>query len=148
MRHEWQEMFFYALGETGNVSEAAEFAGISRRHAYRCRAEDQEFADRWDDCREAGVDKLEQEARRRARDGVSRNVLYQGTPVDVVREYSDTLMIFLLKAYRPEVFQDGAFDARLKALENARDAHWTRPPGTNGTGHPPALPEHGSGYQG
>ena len=46
------------------------------------------------------------EARRRALTGVEEPVYYKGEAVDRTAKYSDTLLIFLLKAHRPEKFRD------------------------------------------
>ena len=53
-----------------------------------------------------GADALEDEAVRRAVDGVDEQVFYQGKACGVVRKYSDTLLIFLLKGRRPERYRD------------------------------------------
>ena len=59
------------------------------------------------------VPNLEDEARRRALQGVEKPVFREGRQVGTVTEYSDTLLIFLLKARRPEKFRDRA---RFEAL--------------------------------
>lgn len=101
---------------TGNVSAAAQKAGIGRMTAYDARNTDgkegaalleaQEFAAAWDSAREVAADALELEARRRAKEGWPEPVFYQGKQVGRVRKYSDTLLIFLLKATRPEKFRE------------------------------------------
>ncbi len=53
-----------------------------------------------------GTDRMEDEARRRAVDGVEESVFYQGEQVSTVRRYSDTLLIFMLKARRPETYRE------------------------------------------
>ena len=53
-----------------------------------------------------GADMLEDEAVRRAKDGVERPVYQGGKLVGHVQEYSDTLLIFLLKGARPEKYRD------------------------------------------
>jgi hypothetical protein len=58
----------------------------------------------WDDAIEAGADVLEAEAWRRAVEGVERPIVSGGKVVTTVREYSDTLLIFLLKGRRPEKY--------------------------------------------
>ena len=45
---------------------------------------------------------LEDEARRRAVDGVDEPVFQQGKQVGTIRKHSDTLLIFLLKGIRPQ----------------------------------------------
>lgn len=83
-----QYLFIAALGETPNVSRACVLAGIGRRTAYEWREEDPAFAAMWDDALEAACDELEAVARARA------------------VESSDTLLIFLLKAHRPEKYRE------------------------------------------
>ncbi len=49
---------------------------------------------------------LEAEARRRAVEGVRKPVYCRGEIVGTVKEYSDTLLIFLMKGARPEKYRD------------------------------------------
>jgi hypothetical protein len=51
---------------------------------------------------ETGTDLLEDEALRRAEDGVAEPRFYEGRLCGHVQKYSDTLLIFLLKARRPQ----------------------------------------------
>lgn len=112
----WREVFLKALSDGGVVRHAAEAAGVSKNTAYREREKDSAFAEAWDDAIDDAADVLEAEARRRAILGVEK-VTYvrngtdeKGRPTFVqqtVREYSDTLLIFLLKGMRPEKFRDG-----------------------------------------
>lgn len=81
-----QARFINALTDTGNVSRSASTAGIKRSTLYKWRNEDQDFASRWDEALEECTCALEGEAIRRAKEG------------------SDTLLIFLLKALRPEKY--------------------------------------------
>ena len=53
---------------------------------------------------------MELEARRRAVKGTDKPVFQRGEQVGTIREYSDTLLMFLLKANKPEKFRDN-FDA-------------------------------------
>lgn len=102
----WCRAFLAMLSETGNISDACRKARIDRSAAYKRRAADQSFAEKWDDALDAAADVLEAEARRRAHDGVLEPVFYQGYEVGQVRRYSDTLLIFLLKGARPEKFRE------------------------------------------
>jgi hypothetical protein len=105
--------FLDALERCGNVTQAAAAAGVERTSMYRVRAADPEFAAKWEEAAELGADALEDEARRRAHDGVeepltcARGLILDdyGQPV-TVRKYSDTLLIFLLKGARPEKYRD------------------------------------------
>jgi hypothetical protein len=102
-----RESFLKTLAETSTVSRAARVAGIKRSTLYKWRKEDETFALAWDEALEEGIDKLEAEAVRRAKDGTQEPVYYQGKQVGTIQRYSDTLLIFLLKKLRPEKFGDG-----------------------------------------
>lgn len=78
------------LAAGGSVTAAAGKIGMTRQALYQAKSADPEFAREWDDAIEAGTDVLEDEAVRRAKDG------------------SDTLLIFTLKARRPDKFKDRA----------------------------------------
>src|SRR3982751_4565322 len=101
---DWRPAFLSALGQTCNVVSACRAARVSRRTAYYHREKFPRFRDAWDDAIEDAVDLMEAEARRRAVDGTDRPVFYKGKQVGAIREYSDKLLIFLLKANRPEKY--------------------------------------------
>jgi len=82
--------FIAALRNSGNVRASCNKAKISRRTAYNWRNRWAAFAAEWAEALEDSCDVLEAEARRR------------GMAV------SDRLLMFLLKAHRPEVFGDKA----------------------------------------
>src|SRR5258708_1551551 len=64
------------------------------------------YAAAFADAHEEACDSLEQEARRRATEGVDEPVFYQGKECGTVRRYSDTLLIFLLKGALPSKYKD------------------------------------------
>lgn len=103
---EWQAKFIENLAETANVSAAARAVRISRQHLYRLRDENPEFAAAWLEAERLGTGVLEGEAARRAHKGTLKPVFYKGQKCGTVREYSDTLLIFLLKARDRERFGD------------------------------------------
>ena len=105
-RPPWKPKFLEILRSTGNVSAAAEEAGITRRAAYKARSKSQKFAAQWDEAIDRAIERLELEARRRAYTGVEKGVYYRGQRVDTVREYSDQLLIVLLKAHKPEKYRE------------------------------------------
>lgn len=98
--------FLEALSDTANVSAAAKKIRISRQYMYQVREEDEEFAAAWDEAVKLGTAALEDEAVRRAKDGTLKPVFYKGVKVGTVREYSDTLLIFLLKARDPDKYAE------------------------------------------
>lgn len=98
--------FLELLADGCTVTKAARQIGMTRQGLYKARGEDEAFAAAWADAEEQGTDTLEDEAIRRARDGFDKPVFQGGQQVGVVREHSDTLLIFMLKARRPEKFKD------------------------------------------
>lgn len=98
--------FLEQLSTNGNVTVSAEACNLARRTLYDLRSTDPEFAAAWDAAMEQAADHLEAEARRRAVDGWDEPVFYQGEQAGLVRKFSDTLLIFLLKGARPEKFRD------------------------------------------
>lgn len=121
--------FLEVLAQTGNVSAAASASGLHRNYAYQLRAEDEDFAKEWEAAIEHAADLLELEARRRAYEGVRRLKFDRGKPIMVPllasdgtvvkdangdpemvpyieQEYSDTLLIFLLKGAKPLVYRE------------------------------------------
>jgi hypothetical protein len=101
-----REKFLKRLAETANISLSCRLVGISRDGIYDLKAKDAEFATAWLSAIEAGVENLEAEAYRRAHKGVNKPVFYQGVECGKVKEYSDTLAIFLLKGAKPEKYRE------------------------------------------
>lgn len=100
--------FCAALAETCNVGRACNAVGISRFTAYKWRKADADFAEGWDEAMKAGLLALEDEAHRRAFEGVDEPVFYKGDECGTVRKYSDTLTIFLLKAHDPDKYRESS----------------------------------------
>jgi hypothetical protein len=110
-----QEAFLAAYAEVGNITHAAEIVGVERTRHYDWLRSDPEYAEAFKKADEQAIEKLEQEARRRAVTGVRRKKFTgKGEPVIdpvtgeqyVEEEYSDTLLIFLMKGARPEKYKD------------------------------------------
>jgi hypothetical protein len=85
---EKRERFLAKLALGMSVQAGCDAAAFSRASAYRWRSEDPEFAEAWDRAIDEGTDRLEDIAMARA------------------SEKSDVLMIVMLKARRPEKYQD------------------------------------------
>lgn len=134
-RKEWKSTFLEHLRVTGNVSFSAQMAGISRFAVYRNRDKNDKFKAAWDDAVDEAMDVLELEGRRRAFEGCPKPVVTKGGDLVMVlrdrsgnimpppppnveipkgwtlqplilNEYSDTLLIFLLKGGRPQKFRE------------------------------------------
>lgn len=100
--------FCAALAGTCNVGKACKAIKIGRSTAFEWRQADAEFAAAWDSAMKIGLSALEDEAHRRAFDGALKPVYQGGVKVGTIREYSDTLAIFLLKAHNPAKYREGA----------------------------------------
>ena len=101
-----ERAFLASLKLGHSVRAAARTAKVSYSEFYRRRERDVEFAKLWEDAENEGIDALEEEARRRAYDGVERAVYYQGEKIGSMRQYSDQLLMFMLKAKRPDKYRD------------------------------------------
>src|SRR5215212_1427682 len=67
-----RRLWLDAYRVSGNVSHACRQAGVSRSALYEWRASDPEFAAAMDEAGEEACDLLEEEARRRAVEGIER----------------------------------------------------------------------------
>lgn len=105
--------FIEALASGATVTDAAKAAGVAREPLYRWRKEDPEFAAEWEAAYSTGADVLVAEARRRAVKGVAEPVYHMGKVVGTVQRYSDTLLMFLMKARAPEQYCDRARAAAM-----------------------------------
>ena len=126
-----QQRFIKALSKTGNVTKAAALASTSRTRGYELRNRDPAFAAAWQEAEEVAADRLEDEARRRAVEGVSEPLVSAGKLVRdddgqpiMVRRYSDKLLLALIKARRPPPRERSVrvpFPA-LRSMADATDA--------------------------
>ena len=98
--------FLEALMIYGNVSRSAKKARISRETIYKWLRADENFKAAHEEAAAIGIGALEDEARRRAYEGTLKPIYQKGVKVGSVREYSDTLLIFLLKGAKPEMYKD------------------------------------------
>lgn len=137
----WRVPFLEALSSGMSITTACKDAKVGRSTAFDHRQRDEAFALAWHQAMEAGADLLEDEARRRAAEGTIKPVYQGGKKVGEIREYSDTLLIFLLKGKRPDVYRDNVkvehtgkvqhdltamSDAELEALERELDGRTSR----------------------
>ena len=114
-----REQFLAALSQTASVTRACEIASLPRRTVYNWRAMDVEFARAWEVALDLGTDALEDEAIRRATQGTERPVFQGKQLVGHTRDFSDTLLIFMLKARRPEKYRERHTPAPASLAEQA-----------------------------
>ncbi|MDP2374617.1 hypothetical protein [Reyranella sp.] len=98
--------FFHHLGRTGSVTVAANRAQLRRSALYERRQNDDDFAARWAQALDLGVERLQDNAMNRAMNGTPRPVWRNGQEVGSVRQFDNRLLQFLLKAHRPDLYGD------------------------------------------
>jgi hypothetical protein len=97
-----KERWLEAHRKTGIIVVTCRKTKIARPTIYKWLAEDPEFAAAKAEAEQEAVELLEAEARRRAEKGVLKPVFYKGERCGSIREYSDSLMMFIIKAKKPE----------------------------------------------
>lgn len=93
-KRQWKKAFLEAFKQIGVIAPAAAHCGISRHAVRMARLRDPKFAADFDEALETSTERLEAVAFSRA----SRE-----------KEPSDVLLIFLLKARKPEVYRETRF---------------------------------------
>lgn len=85
---------------------AAKFAGIARRTIFEIKERDPDYARACEEAYQAGTEKFEDEARRRAIEGTERPIYQGGKLVGHERQYSDRLLEVTLKARAPDKYRE------------------------------------------
>lgn len=121
--------FLAAFAITGIITRASEASGVTRQRHSEWMKSDPAYAELFAEAKEVAIEELEAEVRRRAKDGVQRLKFYQGELIRiplvdgygkqvsdndgqpimvpyVEHDYSDTLLMFMLKALRPDVYRE------------------------------------------
>lgn len=105
-----KRQFLDHLSSNGNITAACKAVNIARTTVYRWQEHDPEFALAFRQAEIEATEALEREAWRRATEGtpVTRANYYRGQLVGEDRriEYSDTLLLALLRARAPERYRD------------------------------------------
>src|SRR5258708_24256747 len=102
--------FLAAYRACGNITAASKAAGISRDLHHRRMRKDPEYASAFEMAKHETIDLLEEEARRRAVDGVMRDVWFKGVVCGQEMVYSDSLLQFLLRGARPDVYRENRLE--------------------------------------
>src|SRR4030095_1521706 len=110
-----QRAFLAAYAATASVKAAAAAAKLAFVTHYDWLKNDQTYRAAFEGVQDQAAQALEDEAVRRAHEGVKRPVLYQGKPVKTGRgrssrilyetEYSDQLLLALLERVRPALYR-------------------------------------------
>jgi hypothetical protein len=106
----WRAPFLDLLAGGLSVRAACKLCCVTEATVYGRRRHVPSFRRMWDQAVHMGTRLLEAEAVRRAVHGVDRPVFHRGAVCGHTTEYSDTLLIFMLKARKPEVYDRGRDD--------------------------------------
>ncbi|MCW3846565.1 hypothetical protein OF829_04890 [Sphingomonas sp. LB-2] len=112
---EVQRAFVEALADTGMVESAAQAVNMSVQSAYRLRHAPggEGLARAWDAALAYAANRLADIAFQRAIEGVDIPVFDRdGCRIGSKRSYNDRLLMFLLRAYRPDRFRLAHLDTR------------------------------------
>lgn len=125
-----QDAFLDAFATSANLRAAAKVAGIDRNMVYYWQEHDEAFSFRYAQAEADANDVIRAAIYTRAVNGVDKPLHYQGRLVTdamgravTVKEYSDTLLIFLAKARMPEfrerqhVEHSGSLDVNVLAAD-------------------------------
>src|SRR5690606_23289223 len=114
---ERKRKFLDAYRELHTIKAACQATGISRSTHHYWLASDPDYAELYEYARQDVSDTLEAEAWRRGYEGVERIKYYKGKEIGREREYSDQLLLVLLKANAPEKFGEKAvLDVNMRSL--------------------------------
>jgi len=121
-----KKRFCEQLAEHGNVGYAISLLNLKRKDVYAERRASEEFRAQWDEALLIGIDALEDEASRRAFQGVLEPVYYLGKVVGHTRKFSDNIAMFLLRGAKPEKYRERyevqghvTLEGKLKDLSDA-----------------------------
>lgn len=98
--------FLRAYSRLGTITAAAVVANIEPKTHRNWMDADPEYRLAFQEAADLAVERMEQEAHRRAVAGWEEPVYQQGRMVGTVRRFDSTLLIFLLKGRKPEMYRE------------------------------------------
>lgn len=92
--------------KTGQLLHSLDTCKVPRTSHYDWLKTDPVYAERFANAKQRICDIMEEEAKRRAIQGTKKPVFHKGEIVGHINEYSDLLLIFLMKANMPEKYRE------------------------------------------
>jgi hypothetical protein len=103
-----RQNFLDAYARTGSVCASAKLAGFDISAHYDWLKAVPGYPERFQEAHQKAIEVLENEARRRAVEGVKEPVFYKGQVVGEIQRYSDVLLMFLLKGVAPAKYRENS----------------------------------------
>ena len=97
-----KDQFLKAFKRCGNVLKAATQVDMARDTHNHWLESDPAYEERFNKAKQFAAHVLEEELFRRAHDGVPEPVYQGGVQVGIVQKFSDTLLMFQIKRWKPE----------------------------------------------
>ena len=92
----YRDAFLFCVSQTGNLTMAAEFVGITRADVMADMRADPSFETDVQNAKEEAFDRLRYQTVQRAIEGIEVPRYYQGEIIGHTRHYSDSLLRFIL----------------------------------------------------
>jgi len=110
-RQRAREKFLKELTRRGIVADACKIANVGRATVYKWKEEDADFAAAWKEAVDTAIDTAEREAWRRAVEGTDKPLIGrvgkdQDGVITTIKEYSDSILLRILSAHRPEKWRE------------------------------------------
>ncbi len=120
-KNKWLNEFI----QRGSIAATCKARKISRQTFYDWTKQDTEFKRVFEDeARPMTTTLLEDEAYRRAMQGVPKGIYYKGCKIATEKEYSDTLLVMLLRANCPQRYKNFV-DTTVNGSMNINDVSLT-----------------------
>jgi hypothetical protein len=113
----WVTPFLDAVATGVSVAACCRAACVDPSTVYHHRRRSAHFRRLWHDAAHRSTRLLEYEAQRRALHGTAKPVFHKGEQCGTVQQYSDGLLMFLLKARRPAVYRDGQDESSTRPVQ-------------------------------
>ena len=103
-----KKAFLASYAHNGRITKSGIAAQVNWRNHYNWLRDDPIYVQAFEVAKSMAGDFLEDEALRRAVEGIQKPIFYKGEHVDNVTEYSDLLLIVALKGAKPEKYRENA----------------------------------------
>lgn len=127
--------FLQKLEVTASITRACKLSKVPRRTVYDWIDDDPEFVIALEESKKIAIEALQDEAVRRAFEGTVKPVFHQGKVVGKIKEYSDTLMVLLLKGNMPDKYKErfagemsGPGGSPIKTHSTSDQIDWSKVP--------------------